>query len=129
MSQLLHFSPSLVENVKGILKGAYNSDCLVPSVKYGGGSILIWAAISWYSVGPVITVNGKETAKVYEGILGDHAHSMVQTLFPLDTALFQDDNAPTHTAGCVQDWFEGYEEVKHLLWPAQSPDLNIIEAI
>ena len=28
------------------LKKAYNPDCMVPSVKHGGGSVMIWAAIS-----------------------------------------------------------------------------------
>ena len=39
-------------------KEAYNNELLVTSVKHGGGSVVIWAAISWYSAGPVITRNG-----------------------------------------------------------------------
>ena len=39
-------------------KEAYNTAFLVPTVKYGDGSVTIWAAISWYSVGPIITLNG-----------------------------------------------------------------------
>jgi hypothetical protein len=35
-----------------------------------------------------------------------------------------------HTAGTVQSWFEEHEdEVQHLPWPAQSPDLNITEPV
>ena len=38
-------------------KVANNPECLVLSVKYGDGygSVMIWAAISWYSPGPIIT--------------------------------------------------------------------------
>jgi len=33
-----------------------------------------------------------------------------------------------HCQGLVKDWFDEHEsEVEHLPWPAQSPDLNIIE--
>lgn len=51
-------------------KEAYDPDCLIPTVKHGGGSVMVWVAISWYSVGPVITMTGKVTADVYKGILG-----------------------------------------------------------
>ncbi|GFU38488.1 DDE_3 domain-containing protein [Trichonephila clavipes] len=41
-----------------------------------------------------------------------------------------DDNAPIHAVGFVQSWFdEPEEEVKHLHWPTQLPDLNLIEPL
>jgi hypothetical protein len=55
---------------------------------------------------------------------------MVQTLFPNNDAVFHDDNAPIHTAGTVQPWFEEREgELQHLPWPGQSPYLNIAESL
>jgi transposase len=50
---------------------------------------------------------------------------MIQTLFTNNDAIFQDDNAPTHTAEAEEH--EG--GLQHLPWPAQSPDLNIIEPL
>jgi hypothetical protein len=50
---------------------------------------------------------------------------MIQTLFPNNDEVFQDDNAPFHTAGTVRSLFEGHED-EHLPWPAQS-QLNITE--
>jgi hypothetical protein len=32
------------------LKEAYNPECLVPTVKQGGGSMMVLAKISWYSI-------------------------------------------------------------------------------
>jgi hypothetical protein len=29
---------------------AYNPECLVPTMTQGGGSVLVWAAISWYII-------------------------------------------------------------------------------
>jgi hypothetical protein len=57
---------------------AYNPESLVSSVKCGGGSVVIWAAISWYFAGPAITLNGQITASDYMHILGNYVHSVVQ---------------------------------------------------
>jgi hypothetical protein len=37
---------------------AYSLEFLVSAVKKVGGSVMVWAAISWYSVGPIITLPG-----------------------------------------------------------------------
>jgi hypothetical protein len=68
-----------------------------------------------YSVGPIITLHGRIPAREYMDRLGNQAHPMIQTLFPQNYAVFQEDNAPIHTAVTVKSW------------PAQSPDLNITE--
>ena len=53
---------------------------------------------------------------------------MAQALFTEENTFFQEKNNSIHTARIVEEWHEEhYNEVEHLLWPAQSPDLNIIE--
>jgi hypothetical protein len=90
-------------------KEAYNMECLVPTVKHGGSPAMIWAAISWYSVGPIITPPGRITVREYMDRLGNQVHPMIWTLFPYNETLFEYDNATTHTAGTVQLWFEEHE--------------------
>ena len=46
---------------------------------------------------------------------------MMQTLFPNGEGVFQDDDAPIHTAGVIKSWHA--EHFSHL------PDLNIIEPL
>jgi hypothetical protein len=87
-------------------KEAYNPESLVPTVKHGRGSVMIWAAISWYSAGPLITLNGRIAAREYVDILGNQVHPTVQMLFANNEAIFQYDNSPTHTPRSVQPWFE-----------------------
>jgi hypothetical protein len=46
-------------------KEAYNPECLVSTVKYGGRSVMTWAAISWYCAAPKIALSGGIAARDY----------------------------------------------------------------
>ena len=49
-------------------------------------------------------------------------------LFSESNAIFQDDNAPTHTTNVISECHdEHFEEVTNLVWLPQLPDLNTIE--
>jgi hypothetical protein len=58
-------------------KDVYNPECLVPRVTHGGGSVLVWAAISWNSVSPIVTLFGQITAREYINMLDDQVHPMI----------------------------------------------------
>jgi len=109
-------------------KEAYKPECLVPTVKHGGGSMTIWAAISWYSADPRITLNSQITASDYVDIVGNQVHLMVQMMFLTMMQFFK--ISFIHTARSVQSWFEEHEDAfQHLPWPAQLPDLNIVKPL
>jgi hypothetical protein len=57
-----------------------------------------------YSVGPIITLFGRITAREYVDRLGNQVHPLVQTLSPNNYVVFEDDSASIHTAGTVQSW-------------------------
>jgi hypothetical protein len=51
-------------------------------------------------------------------------------LFPKNDAVFQDDSLPMHTARSIQSCLDEHEDaLKHRPWPAQLPELNIIETL
>jgi hypothetical protein len=64
-----------------IPKEAYNLECSDPTMKHGRGSVMVYAAISWYSVGPIITLRGKITERESVDWLGNQVHPMIQALF------------------------------------------------
>ena len=99
-------------------KEAYNSEYLVTTVKHEGGFVIIWATLSWYSAGPILTLIGRIIASDYADILGNQLHRMVHMLFPKNDAVFQYNNLPIHTARSFQSWFEKHEDtLQHLPWP------------
>jgi hypothetical protein len=75
-------------------KEAYNPECLVPTIKHGGGSVMVSAEILWHSVDPIITLHGRITAREYMDRLANQVHPMFQTLFPNNDAVFQDISDP-----------------------------------
>ena len=62
---------------------------------------MIWATISWYSAGPIITLNGRITTSDCVNISGNQAHPTVQILSPNNDKVFQDESSPIHTARSV----------------------------
>ncbi|GFW41463.1 transposable element Tcb1 transposase [Trichonephila clavipes] len=59
-----------------------------------------------------------------------HGRGSVMILFPGERPVFQYDNSPVHASRCVQTWLHEHDdEVEHLTWCLQSPDLKIIEPL
>jgi len=67
-------------------------------------------------------------AEKYIDILEENLWPVVARHFPQNNYIFQDDNAPVHRARTVIE-YKLKNNIKTLTWPAQSPDLNIIENI
>lgn len=107
----------------------YLEDCLNPTMKHGGGSIMVWGCFSGYGVGDLIKIEGKMDAKKYHHILSSHAiPSGLRLIGP--GFVLQQDNDPKHTARSIKEYLARKEEqgqLKCMEWPPQSPDFNLIE--
>ena len=99
--------------------------CLRPTVKGGGGSVMVWGCVSRYGTGPVHRIDGIMDAIGYRNILADVLLPYSEDNLPLNW-LFQQDNDPKHTSRLVRQWFAD-NGVNVIDWPSQSPDLNLIE--
>lgn len=108
-----------------------------PTVKHQGGGIMVWGCFSRNGVGELALIEGNMNQHSYLEVLKNHmipsAHQLIGTNF-----IFQQDNAPCHTAKSVVDWFDDPTPAdlkgedcdwsfQVMEWPAQSPDLNPIE--
>ena len=97
------------------------------TVKFGGGSVMMWGCMSWQGVGYATKIDGRMDGDLYLQILKDELLETLQ-FYGLDPAdiIFQQDNDPKHTCKKVKEWLEE-QDFRTMVWPAQSPDLSPIE--
>ena len=84
--------------------------------------------IIWHGIGTSTAVEGNINAQKYQQILDDNLWPVIAQHFPNDQYIFQDDNAPVHRARSTQELIHR-NGITTMSWPAQSPDINIIENI
>ncbi len=102
----------------------YKEKCMVPTVKHGGGSVLMWGCMSAAGVGELHFIDGIMNSQMYCSILKE---KMLPSLRALGRrALFQHDNDPKHTSKATAGFLKK-NRVKVIQWPSMSPDLNPIE--
>jgi len=89
--------------------------------------LMVWGAISATGGVRLICVEEKINLEIYIGMLENDFFNNVEDILP-DGFVFQQDNAPPHSAKVTQDYLER-KKIPLLEWPAQSPDLSPIENI
>lgn len=104
------------------------SDRLVSgTLKFGGGSLMMWGCMFWEGCGYACQIEGKMDADLYVSILEDNLEDSVEYYGKeREDFIFQQDNDPKHKSKKAQNWFKE-NNIDLLPWPAQSPDLNPIE--
>ena len=100
---------------------------IVPRVKYEGGGVMYWAAVSWSGTGPLIEIEDTLTGSKYAEILDDNIAIVKQNL-NIRSPYFIEDQATVHRTNDVLEVKEEHN-LKDLNLPPNSPDLNIIETV
>ncbi|KAK3568060.1 hypothetical protein QTP86_029255 [Hemibagrus guttatus] len=98
----------------------------IPTVKHGGGNIMLWGCFSAKGPGRLICVKERMNGAMYREILSKNLLPSARALKMKRGWVFQHDNDPKHTARATKEWLRK-KHFKVLEWPSQSPDLNPIE--
>lgn len=107
----------------------FNSDCMVSTVKHGGGSIMIWGCMTANGVEKMVLCEGHMNSEKYTRTLEMCLEPSICNSFRNTSARevkFQQDNAPCHKSAFRMTWISD-RNIELLDWPPQTPDLNPIE--
>lgn len=106
-------------------------ECIVPTVKHGGGSVMVWGCFGNNRVGDLIKIDGILNKEGYKQILEDNALPSGLRLIGRGF-VFQEDNDPKHSSKLCRGFLAEKEKrrvLNYMVWPPQSPDLNPIELL
>ncbi len=102
---------------------AYDPKNTIPTVKHGGGNIMLWV---------VLLLRGQDNHTTSKGRWTGPCTVRARALKPARALkmghgwIFHYDYDPKHTAKATWEWLMK-KHIKVLEWPCQSPDLNPIE--
>lgn len=107
---------------------AHQHQNLIPTVKYGGGSIMVWGCFAASGPGQLAIIDGKINSQVNQDILQENVRLSVHQLKLNRSWVMQQDNDPKHRSKSTTEWLQ-QKKIRLLEWPSQSPDLNPIEML
>uniref|UniRef100_A0A8C5PSG2 Transposase n=1 Tax=Leptobrachium leishanense TaxID=445787 RepID=A0A8C5PSG2_9ANUR len=92
---------------------AHQHQNLTPTVKHGGGSIMVWGCFAASGPGRIVVIDGKMNSRVYQDILQENVRLSVRQL---NGCVMQQDNDPKHTSNSTKEWLQ-QNNIRLLEWP------------
>jgi len=86
-----------------------SNQCVVSSVKHGGGSVMVWGCFGNNSLGDLEKIEGKFIKESYKSILQRHAIPSGRRIIGRGF-VFQQDNDPKHTSKLCQNYLQQKSE-------------------
>jgi hypothetical protein len=110
------------------MRGEGLSDRLVEgTLKFGGGSLMVWGCMMWEGVGNLVKIDGKMDTDLYQQIMEDDLLGSLEWYGKSpEEMIFQQDGDSKHRCLAHRGWFKD-NGIKLLPWPAQSADIAPIE--
>ncbi|CAB5373046.1 unnamed protein product [Rhizophagus irregularis] len=107
----------------------FHEDCIASTVQKSFGR-MFWGCFSWVGMGPLVPLTGRITGAIHHETLANYAIPTVKSHAKKikKKIFFQEDNAPVHTAKIARSFLTS-SNIELFPWPAQSPDMNLIENI
>ena len=107
-------------------KEEFDPKCAIPTVKHGGGSVMVWGCFTKMEMDKLCVLDRTLDRIYYRRILEENLLPSVSKLGLGSNFTFMHDNDPKHTSALVKDWLKK-NGIRILQWPSSSPDLNPIE--
>ena len=98
----------------------YNPKNTIPTVKHGGGNLMLWGCFSAKGTERLHRIEGRMNGAMYREILGDNLLSSVRALKMGCGWVFQHDNDPKHTAKATKECSK-ISILRSRSGPSQSP--------
>lgn len=79
---------------------------MMPTVKHGGGSVMVWGCVAASGPGPLAVIDRKMNSAVYQKILKENVRPAVCALKLKSSWIMQQDNDPKHISKSTSEWLE-----------------------
>ena len=76
---------------------------VIPTVKFGGGSVMVWGVITYYGAGKLLFINSSMNSELYVAILElGYAGTLEMHGFDFSSSILQQENDPKHPAKYIK---------------------------